>query len=126
MPSLQRLAVKDSEYITHKLVKLFPTRDYNRVISSSPNLSLYYPKAIQNFNSYIDRYVESLVSEEERKIESELENVPGFIDVEDKRKEIGKRLGKIVENDEHLKEISSKFEEMAKKEGYDDGSRAGG
>jgi hypothetical protein len=110
------------EYIMHKLAKLFPTRDYNRVISSSPNLSLYYPKAIRTFNSYIDRCVWSLVAKEERKIESELEDVKGFIDVEDKRKEISKRLGEIVENDPHLKEIASKLEEMAKKEVYDKSS----
>ena len=99
----------------HKLAKLFPTRDYNRVISSFPILSEYYPKAIWNFNNYIEKHVESLIDEERQKIQSELENVKSFIDVEDKRKAIAKRLGNIVENDEHLKDIASKLEEIATK-----------
>ena len=49
----------------HKLAKLFPTRDYNRVISSFPILSEYYPKAIWNFNDYIEKHVESDKKQEE-------------------------------------------------------------
>ncbi len=76
-------------------------------------------ESYQKFNSYIEEHVQSLLTEEQQKIESELENVEGFINVADKREEIDKRLGKIVENDSHLKEIASKLEEMAKKVVYD-------
>jgi 5S rRNA maturation endonuclease (ribonuclease M5) len=101
------------EYIMYKLTELFPTRNYNRVISTSPILSQHYPKAILNFNNYIANHVKSLVAKEQQKIEMELENVVSFINVEDKRVEIDRRLGKIVENDPNLKKIASKLEEVS-------------
>lgn len=107
------------EYLMNKMAELYPERDYNRVINSKPTLLDYYPKAIRNFNRYISRHVDSLVHEEVLKIESELENVEGFIDVKDKEEEIDKRLGKFVENDQQLKDIASKIKEVADKEGYD-------
>jgi hypothetical protein len=107
------------EYFMNKLEKLYSTWDYNRAISSKPSLLHHYPQQIQNFKQYLNSYVDSIVTEEQKKIESELEKVNGFIDIAEKAKEIDKRLGAIVENDEHMREIASKTEEMVKKGGYD-------
>lgn len=107
------------EYLMDELKESYPTRDYNRVISSKPSLLDHYPQAIKNLKSYINNRIDSLTGKESKKIENELENVAGFIDVEEKRKEIDKRLGTIVESDQHLEEIASKIEQLTKKEGYD-------
>jgi hypothetical protein len=107
------------DYLMNKLKESYPTRDYSRVISSKPPLAGHLPQAIKNFESYIGNYIDSLTANERKKIESELKDIEGFIDVKEKRQEIDKRLGKQIENDKHLMDISSKIEEMAKKEGYD-------
>src|ERR687898_2691099 len=95
------------------------TRDYTRVISSKPSLLDHYPQTIRNFNQYIHNHVDSLIAKESEKIESELKEVEGFIDVKEKRQEIDKQLAKQIENNEHLTGIASMVEEMAKKAGYD-------
>ena len=107
------------DYLMNKLKESYPTRDYSRVISSKPPLVGHLPQAIKNLGSYIGNYVDSLTANERKKIESELKDIEGFIDVEEKRKEIDKRLGKQIENDVYLIDIASKIEEMAKKAGYD-------
>lgn len=107
-------------YIKKKLLEFAPTRDYNRVMSSSPDLSHRYPKPIRNFTNYIEKHVKSIVAEEKKKIESELENVAGFINVKDKKAEIDRRLGEIVANDEHLQEIAASLDDLSKKEGFND------
>lgn len=107
------------EYLMEKLKESYPTRDYTRVVSSKPSLLDHYPQTIRNFDRYIHNHVDSLIAKESEKIESELKDVKGFIEVKEKRKEIDTRLGAIVESDRHLKEIGSKIEELTKKEGYD-------
>jgi hypothetical protein len=106
-------------YLMDKLKESYPTKDYSRVISSKLPLLDQYPQTIGDFNQYIHNHVNSLIAKESEKIDSELKEVEGFIDVEEKRQEIDKRLGKQIENDGHLMDIASKIEEMVKKEGYD-------
>ena len=106
-------------YLMNKLKESYPTRDYTRVISSKPSLLDHYPQTIKNFNQYIHSHVDSLIAKESEKIESELKDVEGFIDVKEKRQDIDKRLGKLIENDKHLTGMASKIEEMVKKAGYD-------
>ena len=101
------------------LKKAYPKRDYTRVISSKPSLEHHYPKSIRNLEQYISNHVDSLVKKESEEIESELKDIKGFIEVEEKKKEIDKRLGDIVEADEHLKDIASAIEDLASQEGYD-------
>jgi lipoate-protein ligase A len=57
------------------------------------------------------------------KISKELTDVKGFLNVREKQKEIGERLGKIVSEDEHLKEIADSLEELMRYKGYDQGSQ---
>ena len=43
----------------------------------------------------------------------------GFIDVPEKEKEIDKRLGDIIEADQHFKDIANAIEGFARQQGYD-------
>lgn len=106
------------EYLMGKMGKAYPKRDYNRVIESKPSLSHIYPEAIQNFTKYIEDHVNSIISKESETIESELKEIEGFIEVEEKKEDIEDRLGKIIDENQHLKDIASKIEELTKKEGY--------
>jgi hypothetical protein len=101
------------EYLINKLQEYYPKRDYTRVISTSPDLSNYYPEASKDIERCIKEYVDAIVADEEEKIETELEEFEGIIDdVPEKRNEIDKRLGAIVENDEHLKELDGRLAEI--------------
>jgi hypothetical protein len=106
-------------YFMDLLKKAYPKRDYTRVISSKPSLEHHYHKSIRNFTKYLSSHAESITEKESEKIEEELKDVLGFIDVPEKEKEIDKRLGDIVEADEHLKDIASAIEGLASQEGYD-------
>jgi hypothetical protein len=106
-------------YFMDLLKKAYPKRDYTRVISSKPSLEHHYHKPIRNFKQYLSNHTDSLVKKESEKIESELKEIEGFIEVEEKEKEIDKRLGDIIEADEHLKNIASAIEDLASKKGYD-------
>jgi hypothetical protein len=117
------LAVVGSErlwqYLMDKIEKLFPRRDYTKAIATAISLSSHYPEAIRNFETYISSFAQDLITNEQLKIGAELKDVKGFIDVQEKKIEIDKRLGKPIENNEHLKDIALKIEEMVKKAGYD-------
>ena len=101
------------------LKSAYPKRDYTRVIKSRPALEHHYPKAIRYFTQYISNHVESITEDERKKIESELKDFEGFLDVPKKEKEIDKRHGDIVESDKHLKNIAKALKNLASQEGYD-------
>lgn len=74
------------EFIIYRLEKLFPTRNYNRVISL-PSTYDIYPDMIQKFLSNLAFVSETVTRDEEDKILSELDNVKGFIDVREKTRD---------------------------------------
>jgi hypothetical protein len=59
---------------------------------------------------------EEITEEERAKIEAELQEVEGFIDVEDKRKEIDKRHGDIIKDDKTLNDVAAKIEDVLQEE----------
>ena len=107
-------------YVKKKLLEFSPTRNYKRVISAMPNLDHYRPDPILRFDQYIDRHVTNITNYESTKISKELTDVEGFLNVRDKQKEIEERLGKIVSQDEHLKEIADSLEELMRSKRYGD------
>jgi hypothetical protein len=109
-----------SGYVKKKLLEFAPTRDYKRVISSLPNLEHRYPDAIRRLSDYVNSHVLNITRDERIKIDEELTDVNDFIKVKDKRMEIEERLGKIVSEDEHLKEIADSLEEFMRSKGYGD------
>ena len=50
-------------------------------------------------------------------LNKELTGVNGFLNVNDKQREIEDRLGKIVSGDEHLREIARGIEELMHEKG---------
>jgi len=80
------------EYIMHKLIELFPKRDYNRAISMPAN-EILYPETLQKFLVSINSLVDEILKDEHKKIEDSLSNVKGeMIDVNAKSKEIEEQL----------------------------------
>jgi hypothetical protein len=110
-------------YVEKKLLEFAPVRDYNRVLSAMPNLDHYRPDPIRRFDQYIDQHVKSIINDESNEISNELTDVKGFLNVRDKQKEIEERLGKIVSQDEHLKEIADSLEELMRSKRYGDFSQ---
>ena len=64
-------------------------------------------------------YVIGITSDERVKIRKELTDVNGFLNVKDKQREIEARLGKIVSEDEHLKEIAIALNLLMHEKGFD-------
>ena len=101
------------EFIVYKLEKLFPTRNYNRVISL-PSTYDIYPDMIQKFLSHLAFVSETVTQDEEDKILSELGNVKGFIDVKEKKLEIEDRLRNKLANNKDMQDIALKLAEIIK------------
>ena len=119
-PSLEKYKEKFWSYVEKKLLEFSPTRTYaGRVISSMPNLDLHKPDPIRKFNQYIDNYVVDIINDEGIKIKKELTDVIGFLNVKEKQREIEARLGRIVSEDEHLKEIANALDVFMRKMGFD-------
>jgi hypothetical protein len=116
---LEKYKEKFWSYVEKKLLEFSPTRDYTRVISSMPNLDLHKPDPIRKFNQYIDSHVMGITNDESIKIGKELTDVNGFLNVKDKQREIGSRLGKIVSEDKHLKEIANALDAFMREKGFD-------
>ncbi len=94
-----------------KLIELFPTRDYNRVISM-PAVETLYPRMVQSFLGYINFVVNKITSDEERKIKNDLSEVKGMLDITKKDKEISDNLKNLVSQVNGMKIIESNIAEM--------------
>jgi len=98
------------EYLIYKLEKYYPTRDYSRVIKSSPDASKYYPIVVYGLETTLRNYINLILEDEASATEDELEEIEGFIeDICQKRQDIDKRYRAIVDKDETLKEIDKKL-----------------
>ena len=98
------------KYVIHRLEKLGPF-DYSREVSMPPH-EIFYPKPVAELLSCIKGYVDSKLSKEEEEIQSELENVDELTDVEEKEKEIEKRLDPRLTEDDTMKKIVSELLKM--------------
>ncbi|MFZ0510286.1 MAG: hypothetical protein WAM14_01660 [Candidatus Nitrosopolaris sp.] len=100
------------EYIMYKLTGLFPIRDYNRAIAMPAN-EILYPESVQEFLVFIHSFVEKILKDEHKKIEESLANIEGMIDVKQKSKQIEEQLQGLVSNNEGMKLIVLKIEELS-------------
>ena len=106
-------------YLQELLMEEFPKRNYLRVINPAPDLSKHYPPIVQQIKLYYDQRASEITEQESKKISEELKDVEGFIDVEQKEKEIlDDRLGKIVLEDQLLKDIAEAFVRLDREKGY--------
>ena len=94
-----------------KLIELFPTRHYNRVISM-PAAETLYPTMVQSFLGYINFVANKITNDEEKKIKNNLNGVEGMLDVREKYKEISDNLKNLVSQDNDMKIIESKIAEL--------------
>jgi hypothetical protein len=109
------------QYLQDLLEEEFPNRDYRRVINPKPDLSKHYHAIVKQLQLYYDNYAREITKQESEKIEKELKGVEGFIDVEEKEKEIlDDRLGKIVKEDKHLTEVAEDIVKLLKERGYNE------
>jgi hypothetical protein len=100
--------------------KEFSKRNCLRVIDPKPDLSKHYPPIVQQLKLYYYKRVHEITELESKKIAKELKDVEGFIDVEQKEKEIlNDRLGKIVREDQHLLDVAKAFAMLADEKGYE-------
>src|SRR5215216_5168383 len=98
------------EYLMHKLQQYYPTRDYTRVIKSSPEVSNYYPTVVYGLQSVLGKYIDLILQDESSATKDELKEVEGFIEnINQRRQDIDKRYRAIVDKDETLKEIDEKL-----------------
>jgi hypothetical protein len=101
------------EYIMHKLIESSKTRDYNRVISM-PAAETLYPQPIQDFLVYLNTLGTNITNNEEIKIQQDLENIEGMIEVDKKNAEIFNQLNKVVAEHDSMNVISSKVDDLLK------------
>ncbi|MGC2572419.1 MAG: hypothetical protein WA364_12990 [Candidatus Nitrosopolaris sp.] len=98
-------------YTMEKLIELFPTRDYNRVISM-PAVETLYPMMVKRFLGYINFVTNKITNDEEIKIKNNLNEVKGMLVVGKIDKEIGNHLKNLVLKDNGMKIIESKITEL--------------
>ena len=79
-----------------------------------PAVETLYLKPIQDLLVYINLSASEIAKDEQTKIQESLEQVEGMIDVNEKNVEISDQLNKTVENDDSMKLIASKAEELLK------------
>jgi hypothetical protein len=102
------------EYIEHQLLEVFPEGiDYNRVISSRPELS--DPDPIREITDYFKHLQDKATADRSKEIEEELSNVKELLEVDEKEDEIKEELDDLVNNDSSVKLLISLFEELKAK-----------
>jgi Protein of unknown function C-terminus (DUF2399) len=102
------------EYIEHQLLEAFPEGiDYNRVISSTPELS--DPDPISEITDYFTHIQNKATTDKSEEIEQELSNVKGLPEVDQKQDEIKEELQDVVNNEPSVKLLISLFKELKAK-----------
>ena len=105
------------EFIMYKLRELSPTRNYNRAITISTELfnkDIFdlLPEPIKNFLKVIQNVTDKATSEVKGNIETELSDVKGFLEVHEKEKEIVDRLTAAISENENIKIIATKCDDL--------------
>jgi hypothetical protein len=105
------------EFIMHELTKISPSRNYNRAIDLSIEFHCkgtieILPDPVKNLFEYVQIVSDRATKEVKKDIESNLEKVEGFIQVQNKKKEIRVQLAKALAENKDMKVISLKCEEL--------------
>ena len=107
------------KYLQKLLGEKFPNRNYLRVIEPRPDLSKHYPLIIKQAQLFVESHSKNITEDESKKIEKQLKQVKGFIEVKKKEKEIlDDRLGKILDEDETLSDLAESVEAIDKEYGF--------
>jgi hypothetical protein len=106
------------QYIMCRLKVLYPTRDYKRAIKLSTGQ--YYnednfdiiPDAVRRLLAHVQDVANVATEDEGITIKSQLQEVEGFIEVPEKKKEILHQLAKVLREDKDMKVIIANCEEL--------------
>ena len=103
------------KYIVYQLETEFPApRDYREIVPE-PEPEDFYSDEINEFWKYIAKiYKQAYTPKWEEIKESELKQVKGLLQVDDKKNEIGETLRPIVHADESIQKIIARLEELRK------------
>lgn len=96
------------QYILDTLKELSPKRDYNRAIEIPTEFDAEHEKILE----VIDGTVNQVVKQESDEVKEELKEVEGFIDVNEKEREIKQRLKNVLTNDPNYKDFTDKLSEL--------------
>ena len=101
------------KYIVHQLETEFPApRDY-RDIMPEPKPEDYYPDEINEFNEYLAKIHEQAYASKWEEIkQSQLKQVNGLLQVDEKKNEIDESLKPIVQGNEGIQKIISTLKEL--------------
>jgi hypothetical protein len=106
------------EYILYKLQQISPSRDYTRVIKMPSEygggLNAVLPKPIRDVLSRIQYLAAEAVEEKEEEIINELKTYKGVLKVEEKREEIQEQFTKVLKENENIKKIVEKCDDLLK------------
>ena len=102
-----------------KLDELFPTRNYNRAIElpckdNEADETDLYPNATKRLILHVREITSEVVEETEKKIEEELSEVEGFLEVADQKQKNKDRVMKVISEDGVVSKIESKIAEVCK------------
>jgi len=104
------------EYILYKLQQICPTRDYTRVIKMPSEygggLNAVLPKPIRDVLSRIQSLATEAVEERNEEIINELKTYKGVLKVDEKREDIQKQFTKVLEENENIKKIVKKCNDL--------------
>lgn len=96
-----------------KIVKTFPTRNYNRTISVPPyEITL---SVLDNLNSIIAEKIETLISNKVDEIKNKLYRVNGLLITDVKEEEIQETLEDMVNDDEEISGVKKTLKELLNK-----------
>ena len=110
-------AARFFEFILHELKQISPTRNYNRAINLSTefyngeNIKIL-PDSVKRFFDHVQTVSDTAIAETKKDIESKLEKVEGFLEVQDEKKEIYTQLTGVLAENKDMRVIISKCEEM--------------
>lgn len=105
------------KFVMHKLKQISPIRDYNRAIHLSTefynkeNVSIL-PDPVKRLLEHVQTVSDGATAKTKKDIESKLEKVEGFLEVQDKKKEINAQLTEALAENKDMKVIISKCEEL--------------
>ena len=110
------------EDILDTLKKLYPIRDYNRAIEIEiDELGAEHEETLE----LIDNKVKDIINDESEKIKEELKKFKGFVDVNEKLKEIKERLSKTLTDDPDYEDFTNKLEDLVKSHPFFSSSNKG-
>lgn len=105
------------EFIMHELKQISLTRNYNRAIDLSTefynmeNIEIL-PDPVRRFFERVQTVSDGATAKIKKDIESKLEKVEGFLEIQDKKKEINAQLTEALAENKDMMVIISKCEEL--------------